>query len=144
MTVTVIDPRTITLDNGVLTIGEPGSLHTLQRQTTEVTLEPAVTKKDPIRVLSGGQAPGARTETWTLKGKLLQDFGQADDSIVEWLLTAAGQQLPFSFDPDDSSDKLLTGTLTVEAVSIGGTVGEPASSDFSFELVGRPVIVAKA
>lgn len=140
------DPSVIQLDTGLLTIGETGSLHQLGHQVTECILVPKVSKKDQIKVLSGGSVPGSRSTTYTLKGKLLQDFGRATpvESVSEFLFTSDGLMLPFVFDPDENSTKKVTGTLVVEATAIGGKVGDNAEADFEFDVIGKPAISAKA
>lgn len=116
---------------GSLTIGPPDALSTLSEQATSCTLTPSVDKGDPRRVLSGGTAPGDRTETFTLDGSLLQDL-QADDSVVLWLWENRGTVKPFTYVPNDAASVTISGDLEVEAVAIGGEAGTKPTSDFSF------------
>ena len=136
--------RTI-LRDGVLTIGEVGSLTVLASQCPQVELVPSVKREDPIEVLSGETAGGDRTESWQLKGKLIQDIGHTD-SVWEFCFTNRGKDMPFEFTPNTTSPtpKTLRGTLTVEAITAGGEVGKANQSDFEFELVGTPVLAAVA
>lgn len=134
--------RTI-LRDGILTIGETGSLTVLASQCPQVELVPAVKQDDPIEVLSGDTAAGDRTESWQLKGKLIQDIGQAN-SVWEYCFTNRGKEQPFEFVPNSTSPtpKKLTGRLVVDAISVGGEVGKANQSDFEFQLVGEPVLAA--
>ena len=125
--------------SGTFTIGETSSLKAFDGQVTSITLEPDVSKGDSVEVLSGNKIAGDRTESWKLTGELLNDFGQ-QESLVEWCFTNRGKEKPFTFTPDRATGKQITGKLTVEALAIGGDVGETPSTKFEFELVGEPVI----
>lgn len=132
------------LFHGQLTIGETGALQTFGRQVTNVELAPSVNVGDDIYVLDGGVAPGERTENFTMKGKMLQDFGMTEESLTEWCFTNRGKQMPFILLPNDDSTKTITGDLVVEATSIGGDVNKTQEADFEFRLVGAPEITAVA
>lgn len=121
--------RTV-LGAGKLTI-DTTALQNFSSQTTNVVLTPKVKTGDPIRVLSGETLGGDREESFTLKGKLLPDFGEAG-SLQEWCFTNRGKDMPFEFVPRLDKSKKITGTLTVEAVEIGGDVGKADPIDFEF------------
>lgn len=123
--------RTV-LGNGTLIIdvGEVGAMP-FQEQVTNLKLIPKVKTGDPVKVLSGSTAGGEREESWELKGKILPDFGETG-SIQEWCFTNRGKDLDFEFVPRTDLTKKLTGTLTVEAVEIGGDVGKADPIDFTF------------
>lgn len=131
--------NTITVGPGTLTLGEDGTLSTLSSQVTACRLVPTVDNEDPIDVLSGEQAPGDRSESWALAGTLLQDLGAAD-STTEFLFEHRGEQLPFQFIPATAAGKELTGTVTVEAIEMGGDAKTKPTSDFEWQLVGFPAI----
>lgn len=124
---------------GKFVIGETADLTVFDSQVVSITLEPDVSTGDSRKVLSGEIAPGDRTEAWNITGTLLSDFG-AENSLVEFCFTKRGQQLPFRYTPATASGKEITGTLTIEAVAIGGDVGETPEPDFEFALVGEPVL----
>lgn len=129
----------ITVGPGTLTIGEEAALEEFNSQVTSCKLTPSVDNGDPINVLSGEQVPGDRTESFTLDGTFLQDFGKSD-SRTEWLFTHRGEQQPFEFAPSTAAGKSITGELVVEAIDIGGDVKTKPTSDFSFIIVGEPAI----
>lgn len=131
--------NTITIGAGTLTIGEAGELITMESQVTACRLVPTVDTGDAINVLSGDEAPGDRSESWTLAGTLLQDIG-ATESVIEWLFEHRGEQKTFTFVPSTAKAKQFAGSLTVEAVEMGGEVKTKPTSDFEFELVGFPTI----
>lgn len=126
---------------GKFVIGETADLTTFDSQVRSITLEPEVDKGDDVPVLSGEIAPGDRTESWTITGSLLSDFG-AEGSLVEYCFTNRGQVKPFRFTPNTASGKEISGELTIEAVAIGGDVGETPEPDFEFALVGEPTLAA--
>lgn len=126
---------------GKFIIGSAGDLTTFDSQVLSITLEPEVNKSEAKTVLSGEVAPGDRTETFKVTGTLISDFGK-EDSLVEYCWTKRGTQQPFQFTPNTASGKQITGTLTVEAVAIGGDVGETPEPDFEFEVVGTPTLAA--
>ena len=132
------------LFHGQLTIGETGAEQTFGSQVTNVILTPSVDRDDDVYVLDGSTAPGARTESWTIEGTLLQDFGEITntESLSEWTFTNRGKQMPFIFLPNNTSAKEITGELVVEATAIGGDVNTRVDADFSFPLVGEPVVGA--
>ena len=126
---------------GKFTVGSSSDLTTFDSQVLSITLEPDVSTGDAKTVLSGEVAPGDRTEKWKLTGTLLSDFG-APKSLVEYCFTKRGTQQPFKFTPATAAGKEFTGTLTIEALAIGGDVGETPEPDFEFELVGEPILAA--
>lgn len=120
------------LGPGVLTIDPAGVDETaLSEQVTNVKLVPKVKTDDPIPVLSGGTVAGDREESFTLKGKMLPDFGETD-SILEWLFTNRGKTMSFEFQPSTAKARQITGDLVVEATEIGGDVGKADEVDFEF------------
>lgn len=131
----------ITIGAGTLVLGEEGSLTNFESQVTACRLVPSVENGDPINVLSGEQAPGDRSESFTLRGSLLQDFGRADGiDLTAWCFEHRGETMPFTFTPSTSRGKSVTGQLTVEAIEIGGDVKTKPTSDFEWSLVGAPTI----
>lgn len=133
--------ETLKVGPGKLSIGDTEDLTQFESQIRSAILEPEVDKGDPLVVLSGEKKSGNRTETWQMSGTMLQDFG-ATDSKTEWLFEHRGEDLPFEYTPNTAAGKKITGTLTVEAIAIGGEVSENAESDFEFVLVGEPKIEA--
>ena len=133
--------KTLTVGPGKLQIGDSENITTFESQTRSCKLVPNVDTDDPIDVLSGEQIAGDRSEAFTLEGTFLQDFG-ATLSTTEWLFEHRGESHPFEYTPNNSAGKKITGTLQVEAIDIGGDVKTKAESDFEFQLLGAPVIVA--
>lgn len=136
---TNINPSTITVGPGTLTLGEPSSTVSLSNQVTSLTITPSAKTDDPIPVLSGGQATGARSVSYTAKGTFLQDLG-AKESVTEWTWQHDGETVPFTYAPSNAAGKTITGTLTVDATDIGGDVGSKPTADFEWTIQGKPTI----
>lgn len=133
----------ITVGPGTLQIGATGSLTDFSSQATSVKLTPSVDNGDALNVLSGEQIPGDRTESWTLDGTFVQDYGSAAGATTKFLFDHRGETMDFTFTPvNASADDEITGKLVVEAIDIGGDVKTTPTSDFSFVIVGAPVLGA--
>lgn len=133
--------NTITVGAGSLTIGASTDLTNFSGQVTACRLVPSVDQGDNIAVLSGESVAGDRTESFTLEGTLLQDFG-ATGSTTEWLYTNRGETHVFEFIPSTAKGRKITGSLIVEAIEVGGDVSTKPTSDFTFTLVGAPTFAA--
>lgn len=129
----------ITMGPGTFTIGEESDLTVFSGQVTSIKLVPSVDKGDAIAVLDGGSVSGDRTESFTLEGTLLQDFGTTE-STTEFLFENRGTEMPFEYVPASALGKKISGILTVEAIDIGGDVKTKPTSDFTFDILGTPVI----
>lgn len=136
--------RSTRLGPGKLTITSTNSglNHEFSSQVRSATVEPKVKRDDPLEVLSGEKMPGDRTETWTLKGALIDDFGTAGSS-VEYCFTNRGKEATFAFVPSTAAGKKVSGKIVIEATSIGGDVGKTNEVDFEFEVID-PAIGAAA
>lgn len=126
---------------GTFTIGAAGLLTNFSSQVTSIKLVPSADTSDPIFTLSGESVSGDFSETYTIEGTLIQDFGTTA-SKVEWLYAHTGETHVFEFDPATSGLTKITGSLVVTAVEIGGDVNSKPQSDFSFQCVGKPTVVA--
>lgn len=135
--------NTITVGAGSLTIGATTDLTNFSGQVTSCRLVPSVDQGDAINVLSGESVAGDRTESFTLEGTLLQDFGSTE-STTEWLFEHRGETHVFEYTPSTAKGRKVTGSVVVESIEIGGDVSTKPTSDFSFTLVGEPVIAPVA
>lgn len=139
--------NTLTMGPGTLVLGDVGDTQAFSSQVTNVRLVPSVDNGDPLNVLSGESVPGDRDESWTLAGTLVQDIGAGiagADSLVEWLFTNRGTEVPFTFVPNTARGRQFSGTLTIEAVEMGGDAKTKPTSDFEWALSGDPVLEAAA
>ena len=111
-------------------------------QVTAVSVNPTenVTTDDAIHVLCGEVLPQSDTVdySYTLSGTVLQDLATA--GVVDYTWDNAGQQVTFSFTPDDSltTDPVITGTVRIIPLTIGGEVPSRPTSDFEWAIIGTP------
>lgn len=123
------------LGPGTLTFGEEASPSEWGAQCTAVTLEPKTDEGDELIYLSGDSEQD-ETTTWTLSGKVAQTFDA--ESLQIWAKEQAGKQLPFTFQPRNDEQLVITGEVTVRALAIGGDVGKKNTSDFEFKCTSEP------
>lgn len=131
------------LGPGVLDLGAAGTLTSFASQVTKCALVPKHDEEDDVPVLSGEVVAGDLTTSWTLEGELLQDFGtNAAKSLSEWTMTNNGKTFPFTFTPNKTGSKKVTGTVQARATQIGGDVKKRNRADFTFKVIGDPIITA--
>lgn len=126
----------IAVGPGKLTIGGDAALNDFSDQCTGAKLTPDVKKDEPITVLSGKQAPGARTESNKLTVSLLNDFG-VQDSRVEWMWEHRGQEMPFTYQPNSAQQRAIKGVVVVEAIELGGDVTKKPANEVSLDVLGE-------
>ena len=131
--------KTTQVGAGTLVIGADLETVNLSSQVTACRLVTSADQSDSVYVLSGESVAGDRTETQTLEVTLFQDFGNLD-STTEWLYEHAGETHSFEFVPNSAKGKAITGSLIVEATDIGGDVKTNATSDVTFNVVGKAAI----
>jgi len=130
----------VKLGPGQLSIGATGTETDFTCQVTAARVEWAVDEGDTVQVLCGEAVPGARTYSASLTGSILADIGDAS-SIQEYSWTHKGEQTEFVFVPSTLAAKQISGTLTVDPISIGGDeAGANMASDFEWPIVGDPII----
>ena len=132
------------LGPGSLKIGETGTEKEFAIQTTKTTLTPSVDAEDDINTLDGGTLGGDETETWELNGTLHQSYDEGSllDYCFQNRFSKTKQALPFTFVPLDEGVQSWSGTVKLRALDVGGDVKKQNTSDFSFPLVGDPILGA--
>src|SRR5687768_5234055 len=113
-------------------------------QVTKCTVEAdeAVKSTDAIPVLSGEELPAQESAslTWKLSGTVIQDIDAA--GLVAWSWSNAGEEEPFTFIPNTVEDRQVTGTVRVVPLALGGDVDVRNTSDFTWAIIGTPVLAA--
>lgn len=129
------------LGPGTLTVGATGTPIDFTCQVTAARVEWSADAEDDIETLCGDSVAGARVYSSTLSATIFNDLATAA-GIVEFSWTNKGTQHPFTFRPSMTSGvKQVTGTVTVDPISIGGDeVGQNMTSDFEWSIVGDPVL----
>jgi hypothetical protein len=124
--------------NGSLTLGTTPLDVSCQVTACSVNPTENVTTDDAIHVLCGDVLPSSDTVdyTYTLSGTMLQDLSTG--GVVDYTWDNAGQEVPFNFTPDDTGADLVTGTVRVIPLVIGGDVPSRPTSDFEWVIIGTP------
>lgn len=129
-----------TVGPGKLTFTGPSG--TFESQITAARVTTNANRGEPLRVLSGEQIPGESTYTYNLEATALQDLKRS--GIVEFTWNNAGKTAQFTYTPSNAVGATVKGSVVIDPISIGGTVGDRATSDFSFQCVGKPTFTAGA
>jgi hypothetical protein len=95
-----------------------------------------VNSEDAITTLSGDTLGGARTYGAELDVTAVQDLDTA--GLVAWSWAHKGEDVPFTYTPSTAVGTAITGTVTVDPLSIGGDIGSKPTSDFTWTCVGLP------
>ena len=127
--------RAYTVGPGTLTFtgakAEQVSSHiTAARITTNAN------RGDNLKVLSGEEIPGESTYTFALEVSCLQDLDQ--HGLIDFSWTYMGTAVPFVYTPNTENEAQVSGQVVVDPISIGGPVGDRATSDFTWNIVGKP------
>lgn len=129
-----------TVGPGKLTFSSPAG--TFESQVTAARVTPSANRADSLKVLSGEEIPGESNYTFTLDISLLQDLTKS--GIVEFSWNNMGKTASFTYTPSNAVKATITGQVVIDPISVGGTVGERATSDASFPCVGTPKFTAGA
>lgn len=128
---------------GQLRLGDGGA-QDASAQLTNCRVEWAeqVNTPDPINVLSGEQLTDSEEATYTatLVGNVLQDIDAA--GLVSYTWTNRGNEVPFVFVPNDVEARQVTGTVVLVPLTLGGDAKARPQSDFTWRIVGEPILGA--
>jgi len=123
---------------GTIKIGEVASEVDFTAQVLSATVSWGKDKEDDRKVLSGETVPGATTRSATVACTVFQDL--VASGLVPYSWANKGEQVPFEYVPNTVAGKKITGTVTVEPISVGGDVDSDAESEFEWDFVGEPVL----
>jgi hypothetical protein len=122
------------LGPGTLSIGATGTEEQWAAQLTACSVEPSTDTEDSIPVLSGEEIGGDDTDTAELTGTILQSYDA--QSLLLWAHTHRGQELPFTFTPNNDAALQVSGIVKIRRLRIGGDVKTRNTSEFTFPIVG--------
>lgn len=100
-----------------------------------VLLVPTTTK-NKWKPVNGHKKPRVARPDWVLTLNVGQDFDKA--SLTAQLITRHGQNVPFVLTPQDGAVAKIEGTVTLEAVQVGGASEAVATSGVSLDVDGQP------
>lgn len=126
--------QSYTVGPGKLTFSSPAG--SFESQVTSARVNVSSKRSDDLKVLSGESIPGESDYTFNLEGSCLQDLKKS--GFVDFTWTNMGKTSSFTYTPNSSLGATVTGQVVIDPISVGGNVGERATSDFSFPCVGRP------
>lgn len=130
-----------TLGPGTFTIGEADLAVEQQLTNLRVEWSENVTSDDDLELLDGTTLLGDQSATYRaqISGNVLQDaLGAAEFIAYTW--TNKGDEVPFTFQPNDGIARAVTGTCVPVPVTIGGDVKKKNRSDFTFRCIGDPAL----
>lgn len=126
---------------GTMTFG-PGGVQDVSCQITKGSVVPSVQvdTTDAIPVLCGEEIAEEEevSYTWALEGTVVQDILAAGFVAYTW--TNKGTEVAFKFVPNTVVDRGVTGTVRIDPITLGGDVKVRNTSDFSFKIIGDPVL----
>lgn len=126
--------KSVTVGPGDLTFATDSQTFASQITSARVTV--GVNRGDELKVLSGESIPAEATYTYELEATALQDL--TANGIVDWSWKQAGKTAAFVYTPNKANAATIKGTVVVDPISVGGEVGQRATSDFTFPIVGTP------
>jgi hypothetical protein len=131
--------KSFTLNNGTLTVGVAPLDVSCQLTNVQINPTENVTTEDAVHVLCGDVLPSSDTVDYafTLSGTALQDLSLG--GFVDYSWTNMGQEVPFTFTPDNDQDATWTGVMRVIPLQVGGDVPTRPTSDFEWVCIGTPV-----
>lgn len=140
-------PKAQKLGAGTLVFGEVGSESNFAVLCTNVVLTPSADAEDDTKYLNGDVRAGEETETWELTGTVDQSYDA--ESLQAWAFNnryaVTNTAEPFKFVPlAEGGVQNWTGLVKIRAMSIGGDVDKKNTSDFTFPVLGPPVLGAIA
>lgn len=129
---------------GVFTIGSgPLAVHA---QLTSLTVDwsESVATGEDLQFLDGTSLAGEESATYraSISGNVVQDL--ASGQFVAYTWDNKGEEVAFSYQPNEDVARKVTGTCVPVPVSVGGAAKTRARSDFTFRCVGDPVLGAVA
>ena len=132
------------LKTGTLTIGDDtGGTTTFSCQATNVRVTPSYDDDgDAIETLCGDSVPAGKRESWVLAGTSVQDFDDPDGFLAFCYLNAM-DTVAFEWQPNPEAPT-WAGSCVVVAVEEGGDVNTRLTTDWEFDVVGRPTRTPKA
>lgn len=103
-------------------------------QATSVAIVPNTNTEDSVEVLDGTRIGGTNTAADTLDFTIISDL-TASNGLVAFSWNYRGNTIAFEFVPDNDPLNTWTGTVTMQALQVGGAVGEQLSVEGSLPIL---------
>lgn len=132
------------LKTGKLTLGGTGSPpvggEEFACQATNVRVVPSFNDEgEPAETLCGDKLSASTTSTWNLQGTSIQDF-DSPTGFVKYTWENNLENIPFTWQPNENAT-VVSGTVQIRAVEMGGDVNTRITTDFDWPLQGDPTVV---
>lgn len=123
--------------SGVLTLGTaPGN--DFSCQPTNIRVTPTTDDDgDPVETLCGDMIPAGKKESWVLAGTAIQDF-DSPTGFLSYCYDNALETVPFTWQPNIAGAPTWAGNVVIEALEEGGDVNTRITTDFEFDVAGKP------
>ena len=130
--------QSFTQGPGTFSVGSVGSPLDLTAQVTNLTVEFSEEVDDSVPTLSGESLEGEATYPATLTGTLIQDL--TDAGMFDYTWTNKGSIVPFTFTPSTAVGRSVTGQVRIAPLNLGGDVKKKNTTDFTWTVIGDPVL----
>lgn len=124
-----------TVGPGVLRFTSPSAMD-MSTQVTKCEISPKANRSDKLTTLSGETISGTSTYTAELTVSAIQDL--TTSGFVAWSYTNAGKEASFEYTPNTANGAKVTGKCVIDPVTVGGEVGNRATTEFTFECPTLP------
>lgn len=135
--------KSFKMGDGTFKLG-PAGVQDASCQVTNLRVECSenVASTDAVPVLCGEVLPAEDdvTLTWQISGNVVQDIDAAD--LVAYTWTNAMEQVEFTFVPNTVAARKVTGIVRLVPLTLGGDVKTRPRSDFTWQIIGTPVMAA--
>lgn len=141
---TIIDSR-VQRGKLTLTLLDPtgkaaGTALDISCQPTSVTIKSKVNEGSATQVLCGDSSQSGGVTDYTLELTAIQDFDDPQGFVL-WAFANDGKKATFEWTTNDTAKALvMTGTVTVRPIDIGGAVGVQITSAVSWPCAAKPTI----
>lgn len=131
------------MGDGTFKLGTAGA-QDASCQVTNLRVECSenVSTQEAVPVLCGEELPAEDdvTLSWQVAGNVVQDIAATD--LVAYTWTNASQTVDFEFVPSTAEARKVTGQLRLVPLTLGGDVKSRPQSDFTWQIIGTPVLAA--
>jgi hypothetical protein len=129
---------------GTLTLGAAPLDVSCQVAAARVVPTENVDTLDAVPMLCGDDLPQEQNAsvTWQLTGTFQQDI--ALGGVVAYTWDESGAEVPFTLVPNTAAARQVTGKVRIVPLIVGGDVKTRPASDFTWSIIGAPVLGAVA
>ena len=127
---------------GTLTFGAEGGGATggtaFACQATSIKVTPSYDDDgDAVETLCGDEIPAGKKEKWTLNGTSIQDFDDPE-GFLAYCYDTSLQTVAFEWAPNIEGAPTWAGDVVIRALEEGGDVNTRLTTDWEFDVSGRP------